>query len=344
MNEKEQLLQDIWSELDSTKKGFIYGRDLSKFIDKILNAIDNKEKIDKDKLNIINSFAKEQAFTKIYKVVLDDILMKLIGLTYDDIIGKSKILIDLPSHTKESSVLENSNIPNTTDNHEVELLKKELSHKNQIIESKELELVELQKNVSIYKEKFNHLVKEFNFYKQTIERKDIPRERKINLLDNSNNNQDQRKFDLRNEFFIDEFKRQISEQSKIINKLKDQIQNNPNLLSINSNSNKNQDYDKLNTWQRVPVFISKQFTSFLILITILGFFCSVYFHFTLINEAPGTTNDSSNWLDDNSLMNKVNWVVNQHDHTNHDDTIGRTLGDQDPEVYNVIFRTSGNQL
>ncbi|SMN19004.1 similar to Saccharomyces cerevisiae YGL075C (ohnolog of YPL200W CSM4) MPS2 Essential membrane protein localized at the nuclear envelope and spindle pole body (SPB) [Maudiozyma saulgeensis] len=339
MSTKDELFKNIWLELDGAKRGFIYGKDLPNLVTKILNASnDSIESIDKDKRELLETFAKEQPFTKIYKVVVDDTLKKLIGVTYADLVSNNDNNIDKSSIPKRKISIDKDN--------ELEILKQQLREKDILIKSKDDKLDALQENVELFKKKYDHLVDEFKYYKKTIgKQKQLSQEMNTNSEDSISNeeNVENRNFDVRNEFFIEEFRRQINEQSRVINKLKDQIQNNPAISGYNSSKDKQK---KTFLWNNIPVFISKQFTSFLMIISILGFISSLYFRFTASDDSLllgiNSNNSEESWFSNNPLISSIDWLVGEKASENRDTELGsyREMTEQDIEAYNKIFSRS----
>ena len=126
MTTRDQLFQDIWLEIDTTRRGFIYGKDLPLLVKKL--TTNSKVVIDDDNLKLLDTFANEQAFTKIYKVVIDDTLKKLIGLNSLDLIGdmtlkdKNKTKSNVPLGTKSKGTT-------LGNNDEISILKQEIKQK-----------------------------------------------------------------------------------------------------------------------------------------------------------------------------------------------------------------------
>ena len=335
MTARDQLFQEIWLEIDTTKRGFIYGKDLPLLVKKLVT--NSKIVVDEDNLKLLDAFANEQAFTKIYKVVIDDTLKKLIGLTSVDLIGKEN-----KSYT---NVIKNNKswtkIPQDKD--EISILRQEIKEKDQIIINKDNELVSLQENITLYKEKYDHLVDEFEYFKKTIN----SNTKIINEpMNNDCNNNNDKSFDVRNQFFIEEFRRQINEQSKIINKLKEQIQTNPEI--INHEKNKQSDRNTI-LGGKIPIFISKKFTWYLLIVSIFGLISSIYLKFIISDEPVITNIDnsidvSSSWFHNNPMMIGIQWLVQSNeDNPNDSNELDSTeeLDNQDMDAYNRIFAKSG---
>lgn len=339
MNQINDLLNVLWSQLDSANHGFIYGKDLPILIEKTLLAIDDKDKIDPDKISLLKKFAKDQAYVKIVKVALDDTLLKLVGKRYDGIVGNSKIVHMPASITKNSTSIP---LSQKTDPDEIKQLKKEIIEKENIIKSKEKEMTKLQESISHYKKKYNGLVEEFKYYKQTIEKKEVTgQQQPKNALKNEDQSSSKRNFDLRNEFFIEEFKRQIDEQTKIINKLKTQIESSPSLRT--QRWNKKPQYTS-SLRQNIPIFISRQYIWFLIIISLLGLVSSIYFKFkSNYNQINDVVDGESSWIHTNPLTNSIRWLVSvQNTNTNEDDSDYISMSEQDIDAYNQIFARGAN--
>lgn len=339
MSGKTELLDALWSEFDHAKHGYIYGKDLPHLMEKTLAAIDNKDRIDQDKMSLLQKFAKDQGYVKIYKVVLDDTLQRLLGQRYDDIVGNARI-INIPINYKPDDL---PKLPSqNTDHEEVEQLRKEIMEKENIIKNKEQKMTQLQESVSHYKEKYLGLVEEFKFYKQTIEKKEKVA-RNVSTVEQSNEAplSSKRNFDLRNEFFIEEFKRQIDEQTKIINKLKTQIKNNP---SLGAKHWKQTPQYSTNMWQNIPIFISRQYTWFLIIVTLLGLISSVYFKVKFDDDQIVHIPDSqTSWLHSNPLTNTIRWLVSvQPADEKESGNAYKPMSDQDIDAYNQIFARGVN--
>lgn len=337
MTPGDQLFQEIWLELDTTKRGFIYGKDLPLLVKKLI--VDSKIIIDEDNLKLLDTFANEQAFTKIYKVVIDDTLKKLIGLTSLDLIGASKVKENKPPTKANEDNKSWTKKPQNDD--EISTLRRKLKEKDQIIINKDNELINLQEDITLYKEKYDHLVNEFAYFKKTMNSSKSNSNEIINDNDNDNN----KNFDVRNQFFIEEFRRQINEQSKIINKLKEQIQTNPEII----NHGKRSHYDRDTILGgKIPIFISKKFTWYLLIISIFGLISSIYLKFIMRDEPAianidSNTDESSSWFHNNPMVNSIHWLVQENeyntDNSNELDTV-EVMHNQDIDAYNRIFATS----
>ncbi|CAB4254284.1 similar to Saccharomyces cerevisiae YGL075C (ohnolog of YPL200W CSM4) MPS2 Essential membrane protein localized at the nuclear envelope and spindle pole body (SPB) [Maudiozyma barnettii] len=343
MSSKDELFQSIWLELDSTKKGFIYGKDLPDLVTKTLDASNGSiETIEKDKRLLLEKFAKEQSYTKLYKVIVDDTLKKLIGMTCSDLVSDRSINIVKPSIPirKVGTGEENK------DKNELYALKQQLREKEVIIKSKDEKLDALQENVELYKKKYDHLVDEFKYYKKTIgKQRRLSEEMNVNSENSisSEENVENKNFDLRNEFFIEEFRRQINEQSKVINKLKDQIQTNPAISGYDGTKTKqnNSFY-----WNNIPVFISRQFTTFLVIISVLGFVSSLYFRFITTDDSLliglDNVDGGESWFRRNPLISSIDWLVGEKISEDNDNggASYREMTKEDIEAYNKIFSRS----
>ncbi|KAG0670456.1 monopolar spindle [Maudiozyma exigua] len=330
MTTKDQLFQGIWLEIDTTRRGFIYGKDLPLLVKKL--TTNGKVVIDGDNLKLLDTFANEQAFTKIYKVVIDDTLKKLIGLNSLDLIGDMNLKDK--NKTKSNVLLETESKGNTRGNDdEISILKQEIEQKNQIISNKDNELISLHENVNFYKEKYENLVDEFEYFKKIISAN------KNSSNDPIKNDDNDRKFDVRNQFFIEEFRRQINEQSKIINKLKEQIQSNPEIIIHEKKMQ--HDRDSI-LGGKVPIFISKKFTWFLFIISIFGLISSMYLKFIIKNELvmsniESNTDRSSSWFYNNPIANGIYWLVQEDEYnTNNFNKLDSTeeMDNRDIDAYN----------
>ena len=185
------------------------------------------------------------------------------------------------------------------------------------------------------------MVDEFEYFKKTINAN------KNSSNDSIKNDDNDRNFDVRNQFFIEEFRRQINEQSKIINKLKEQIQSNPEII----NHEKKMQNDRGSILGgKIPIFISKKFTWFLFIISIFGLISSIYLKFIIKNDLvisniDSSTDISSSWFYSNPITNGIHWLVQEDGYNTNDfnklDSTEET-DNQDIDAYNKFFARSGN--
>ncbi|CCF57217.1 hypothetical protein KAFR_0C02240 [Kazachstania africana CBS 2517] len=118
-----------WDQIDVKSRDHIYGNELPKLI----NSVKGKDILLNDtKLNVIKQFANDKPFHKIYKLVLDQFLDDLIGVTFTQLVATDK---------------------------------------NDDMKEKEQEILRLNEKINYYKEKFEIIEKEFKFYKETVEKR-----------------------------------------------------------------------------------------------------------------------------------------------------------------------------
>ncbi|CCE92759.1 Mps2p TDEL_0E05160 [Torulaspora delbrueckii] len=219
------VLDVAWGKVDKKSQGFIYAKNFPQLIQAIELLLNKGEPAQLRLLsntgkNVIDTFAKEKEFFKIYKDEFKEIFQGLVGKTFKDAVEgtfpSGKIPKNVLQESKEDQGIIDS--PQKKDlrlknlQNRIAALTEELQFKDDIIAEKDRELIKLTRGLSEYKDKYDFLQRQFSFYKDHGESP-------TNEEPGANE-----PVSTRHEFIISEMKRKLQEQLLTINALREQMQ------------------------------------------------------------------------------------------------------------------------
>lgn len=305
---KYQLqLNKVWNKLDVDKRGFIYGEDLPKFINEMCQLTQaGTSRLDSSKWDTINAFANEKKYVKVYKIVIDEFLNNLIGISFNKFLNDGVLRKE---NEKQDSIQKPITNPAEID-------------KDEIIKAKELELSRLTKEATLYREKYELLQREFKFYKKHYENSKMKMtdSNEPEIIEPANKS-------INHDFIIKEFKRQILEQSQIINKLRDQIR-------YHDGSINNYNTSDSTTIKTRKKFLNQDKLFFnLVIISLLTILLFTIVRKTLFYTIAEETTD----LYDQSSSSIISQLLTHFFATNNNDKNYHEMTDEDVDAYNKIF-------
>ncbi|QLQ81176.1 hypothetical protein HG537_0E05310 [Torulaspora globosa] len=225
------ILDVAWGNIDKKTQGFIYAKNLPELIREIELVLNRGEAAKGLRLlsntgqNVIDTFAREKEFFKIYKDEFKEIFQGLVGKTFKDAVEGT-----FPSGKIPATILQEDLGPSddgkTPRRNEFRLkslenrlaaLSEELQFKDDIIAEKDRELIKLTRNLSEYKDKYEFLQRQFSFYKDRGERPG-------HLSVQDDDCKGDQMTSTRHEFIISEMRRKLEEQLLTINALREQMQ------------------------------------------------------------------------------------------------------------------------
>lgn len=223
------VLDVAWGNVDKRNQGFIYAKNFPQLIQAIeqvlnrggsgqLRLLSNTGK------NVIDTFAKEKEFFKIYKDEFKEIFQGLVGKTFKDAVEGTFPAGKIPNTLLQKPPGEENTMESTLESpqkkdlklrnlqNRIAALTEELQFKEDIIAEKDRELINLTRGLSEYKDKYEFLQRQFSFYKDHAESPthEAPVE--------------DEPVSTRHEFIISEMKRKLQEQLLTINALREQMQ------------------------------------------------------------------------------------------------------------------------
>lgn len=308
------VLDLAWGEVDRKNQDFIYAKDFPALIKSIETILNRGQQLPLALLShtgksVIDTFAKEKEFFKIYRDEFKEIFHGLVGKTFKDAIegtNVSKSVLDertgdesfiqdavntTPLKTQKSSPRKVNRLLKNLETR-VSSMKEELRFKDDILVEKDRELIQLTRNLSDYKDKYEFVQRQFNFYKDHGE---SPRR--------NSTESDQKQFDVehnmstRHEFIISELKRKLQDQSLSISNLKEQLQCGEGAGVFYTNTSK-----KLKAFNidSAILFAVAPLVSFAIILLISMIWLR------------GSGDDSNlisglSWWENNSLLSRIGW-------------------------------------
>lgn len=364
-----KIFDKLWNNLRYNGKEYIYGKDLIILINNILDLaqIDVLQfKLPKfikiEQIELINKFSNENDMIEIYKFTLNDILKNLINLTILEFINKCNVpeLNALKFlNSSDNNMVNNQNSDQEKSNNKT---KKRLQQIPDIIINSDDRKIDIETNAvnknnkkrdENYKEKYKMLKSEYEYY-----RKNQEKIKSLKEIENNDQNNDMNNL-INSKFLMDQFDKQLNEQTELINNLKLQIELRNELLKIDKKSGNNisdnndntieNTNEKLNGKFKNSFFetYTKQFFKLinnLIIFIIIMIFLTILYNICqkLINQdifdTPNDkfTNIQLKWWEKNSVLNKLKYSI--EDFYN-EYKISNMLNDPDKEndTYNKIF-------
>lgn len=316
------VLNVAWSEVDKKNQGFIYAKNfpvLIKSIETILSKGAGKETplplLSNTGVDVIDTFAKEKEFFKIYKDEFKELFHGLIGKSFKDVVegtqvSKSKIIRLLKDNGKEEESpmkgrLETpKRINHKLKNMETRILtiNEELRFKDDIIAEKDRELIKLTRSLGDYKDKYQFLQRQFSFYKdhgETVQGDE----------DNSRFIDDEPKNSTKHEFIISELKRKLQEQTVIISALRDQMQTQGMEMGsiYKRNATRKLDMDKMleqfTTMNFIWVFVLTAISLLSILLCVRSWLSPT--------EGPFPNQIELSWWENNNFLSRLGWLFQE---------------------------------
>lgn len=209
------ILDKIWYKITNDPQSeYILGSQLADFI-KELNKSTDSVIITSEQIDSVNNFSLSNPDIKIYKFAIDEFLSNLIGFKFSqpvEVVADNKEKNISSREFNKGSILNDINYDNIKGQKKSEELGK--------VES--IGSDDLREEIENYKNKYDILRKEFEFYKrkQTLNQKIPTSELNIDY-----------------EYTVNEFKRQIEEQRKIMLNISQNIENRHNDYKNNNNYN-----------------------------------------------------------------------------------------------------------
>lgn len=225
------ILDVAWGNADRKNQGFIYAKNLPQLIRAIELVLNRGEHAKELRLlsntgqSVVDTFAREKEFFKIYKDEFKEIFQGLVGKTFKDAVEGTFPSGKIPSNILQED-LKASETPESPRRKDLRLkslenrlaaMTEELQFKDDIIAEKDRELINLTRSLSEYKDKYDFLQRQFSFYK---DRGETPGDRDAQEGDLRTN----QTVSTRHEFIISEMKRKLQEQLLTINTLREQMQ------------------------------------------------------------------------------------------------------------------------
>lgn len=228
------MLDLAWCEVDKKNQDFIYAKDFPALIDsieKVLNRGKAKELplLSNTGKSVIDTFAKEKEFFKIYRDEFKEIFHGLVGKTFKDAIEVTGVPQQIPNESlqKDAELAKSPDQEKTTRGSprkanrllrnleaRVSTMKDELKFKDEILAEKDRELIQLTRKVGEYKDKYDFVQRQFNFYKDHGE---SPKR------SSSESSSAEQNGSTKHEFIISELKRKLQEQAMAISNLREQL-------------------------------------------------------------------------------------------------------------------------
>ncbi|QLL33615.1 hypothetical protein HG536_0E05260 [Torulaspora globosa] len=295
------ILDVAWGNTDKKNQGFIYAKNLPELIREIELVLNRGEPTKGSRLlsntgqNVIDTFAREKEFFKIYKDEFKEIFQGLVGKTFKDAVEGT-----FPSGKIPPSILQeelgpsdNSKTPRRKEfrlkslENRLAALSEELQFKDDIIAEKDRELIKLTRNLSEYKDKYDFLQRQFSFYKDRGERPGH-----LNVHDDDSKTDQMTS--TRHEFIISEMKRKLEEQLLTINTLREQMQQSRGGY----------------TWYNVPSRSGKHdYLPFSLLAALAVILLSLVCYLVNSYRAADQSSDytESFWWENSGLLSKFGW-------------------------------------
>lgn len=302
------VLDLAWSEVDKKNQDFIYAKDfpaLIMSIEEILNRgqhppfalLSNTGK------SVIDTFSKEKESFKIYRDEFKEIFHGLVGKTFKDTIeGTNVSKSALGEHREEGDVSASPirhqrssprKVNRLLKNLETRVasMKEELKFKDEILAEKDRELIQLTRKLSDYKDKYEFVQRQFNFYKDHGEspRRNSSGSDQFNVEHNTST---------KHEFIISELKRKLQEQTLAISNLKEQLQCGEGAGVLYTNYSKK--YNPLNN--DGPMVLTFATLVFLSIVILIGSMVWV-----MGGRDDSNSFSQSSWWENNSILSRIGW-------------------------------------
>lgn len=302
------VLDLAWNEVDKKNQDFIYAKDFPALIISIEEILNRGQQAPLTLLSntgksVIDTFSKEKEFFKIYRDEFKEIFHGLVGKTFKDTIEGTNV-----SKSTINESIEDGDISMSPLKHQrssprkvnrllknlearVASMKDELRFKDDILAEKDRELIQLTRKLSDYKDKYDFVQRQFNFYKDHGEspRRNSSGSDQFNLEHNTST---------KHEFIISELKRKLQEQTLAISNLKEQLQRGEGAGVLYTNYSKK--YNTLkNDGTMVLVFATVVFFSIIIMAGSVIFIMS--------GKDDSNSFSQSSWWENNSLLSRVGW-------------------------------------
>lgn len=209
------ILDKIWYKItNDSQSEYILGSQLIELV-KELNKLTDSVIITPDQMDSVNNFSLSNPDIKIYKFSIDEFLNNLIGFKFNQSMGsvtgdKQKNISNIKFN--KSSILDDINCDNIKNQNKTEEQEKE----------ENIGTEKLQEEIEHYKNRYDILRREFEFYKRK---------------QNSDQKIPSNELNIDYEYTVNEVKRQIEEQRKLMLNISQNIENRHNGYKNNDNYN-----------------------------------------------------------------------------------------------------------
>ncbi|CCC69958.1 hypothetical protein NCAS_0D03770 [Naumovozyma castellii] len=343
--EEPEKWDHAWYQIDKERTNFIFAEDLPRLMkDPIWNPLTAEQWAN------LEGFATDSPAFKIEKEKLNPIMLTAIGKSLDELLSVSHeenddhatSKVEMEPRTKTQSENDNNNNdkkirtkdarPNLIS--KLSELNKELHRKDEIIMQKQNVINGLIDNVNLYKEKFEFLQREFTFYKQHDTQK-----RKPQTNENVGvNEKGDRNVNLKHEFILSEFRRQVREQNQLIAKLKERINSNPDDANAYLSS------PTPNTVNEIkPAYISMWPPIIAVLLLLLFIIYSLisYTNVSIPSLLSSQEDDSDFARNQLSWWERISWlsrmIWSMKDYLESSSSSGNFPIDREDDAYNRVF-------
>lgn len=352
------VLDVAWGEVDRKNQGFIYAKNFPAMIHSIEHVL-NKGKGNKLSLlsntgrNVIDTFAKEKEFFKIYKDEFKEIFQGLVGKPFKDAVEgtfisgempKGIILEDIPEKFIEEPANSVNESPTKVKRRMKSLesrlgtLTEELNFKDDIIAEKDRELINLTRRLGEYKDKYEFLQRQFSFYKDHGEAHQ--NDNRNNVIDNVDEGEVdsqvehiyEKRSSTKHEFIVSELKRKLQEQLMMISTLREQIKRGDDMGA--SYKKKMGDYTMDNLLTLGPgAIISLVILFSLTLFSLVFLYFSDWLH---PNDIQPNRYIETSWWENNNFFSKLGWYFRDWK----EDIIDPSSSGKSFDAYDKIFGIS----
>ncbi|AQZ16538.1 MPS2 (YGL075C) and CSM4 (YPL200W) [Zygosaccharomyces parabailii] len=303
------VLDLAWSDVDRKNQDFIYAKDfpaLIRSIEKILNRGKPEELplLSNTGKSVIDTFAKEKEFFKIYRDEFKEIFHGLVGKTFKDAIemanvpeqvSAGSVLQDTQPSKPQEAVKSSKSSPRKANcllrnlENRLSTMKEELKFKDEILAEKDRELIQLTRKLGEYKDKYEFVQRQFNFYKDHGESPKRSSSESSNMEQNAST---------KHEFIISELKRKLQEQTLAISTLREQLHRSEGAGAFYSKSAKDMN---LNDW-------SKAMTAFLLLTSLVILLCGGLL-WLMSGSDDSTSFAQPSWWEKNGVLSRIGWFI-----------------------------------
>lgn len=306
------LFEKVWRDLDPVGGGFIYAKDMALFVMKCEDTIRDLAQDPEFKkllkfpmlgtvyMGVLDTFAKESPYYKVYKSGFMDMFSKLVGARFDDTVkrvfedtqGVPKEFVDKLGN-KENTSLESPARVHLFQNAvkppevletprrlnkkykslelQLQSMKQEIEDKDKVIQDRERAVAQLNTSLQLYKEKYESLSRE---YELSLQKK----------------NHRAPQIHVKHDTFIQELKTKLQEQNKMIRELRERIHMAPPTTIVKQRKTSN-------PFKKIVVAV--------VLIWILWFFTTI----------PSSTSQDVDmeglaplpWWERNNMISKLVW-------------------------------------
>ena len=302
------VLDLAWNQVDKKNQDFIYAKDFPALIMSIEEILSRGQQtplafLSNTGKSVIDTFAREKEFFKIYRDEFKEIFHGLVGKTFKDTIegtnvsrsvldeqGQEPDVSTTPTRQQRSSPRKVNRLLKNLETR-VASMKDELKFKDEILAEKDRELIQLTRKLSDYKDKYEFVQRQFSFYKDHGEspRRNSSESEQLNLEQNAST---------KHEFIISELKRKLQEQTLAISNLKEQLQRGEGAGVLYTNYSKR--YNPLPN--DGPMVLVLATLVFLTIILLIG---------SMIWVTGGKDDSNSfsqySWWENNSLLSRIGW-------------------------------------